>query len=133
MKFVHALTYRALGSIFPLTHSVTRLCKIFAIGATLGYFLLDQFSPKQAVSTNGLLWVFWTFKLSFNADILTFLATLPKNWAKFSSIFRSHCLPPKNSFAVQNLNFAIEKKMRKCCSDQLLHMLRLRHLNFGSW
>ncbi len=27
----------------------------FAIWATLGYFLLNQFLPKQAVSTHGLL------------------------------------------------------------------------------
>jgi len=27
--------------------------------------------------------MFWTFKLNFNEDTLTFLATLSKNWATF--------------------------------------------------
>jgi len=31
----------------------------------------------------------WTFKLSFGVDILTFLATLSKNWANFNQ-FSSH-------------------------------------------
>jgi hypothetical protein len=35
---------------------------IFPIWATLGYFLYNQFSPKQAVSTRGLSEVFQAFK-----------------------------------------------------------------------
>ncbi len=61
----------------------------------LGYFLLNQFSPKQAVSTHGLfegfngglMWMFLAFKLSFDGDILVFLPTLPKirqNFIQFS-------------------------------------------------
>jgi hypothetical protein len=38
--------------------SVTCFGSIFANEATLGYFLLNQFSPKQAVSTHGLLSLF---------------------------------------------------------------------------
>jgi hypothetical protein len=61
----------------------------------LGYFLLNQFSPKQAVSTHGLfegfnsglMWMFLAFKLRFDGDILVFLPTLPKirqNFIQFS-------------------------------------------------
>jgi hypothetical protein len=35
---------------------------------------------------------FQDFKLGIDVDILVFLATFSKNWAKFDSIFWSHCL-----------------------------------------
>ncbi len=46
----------------------------------LGYFVLKQFQPKQALSTNdffvgfesSLMWMFWAFKLSFDVDILEY-------------------------------------------------------------
>jgi hypothetical protein len=31
-----------------------------------------------------LMWVFWAFKLSFDVDILVFLATFSKNFIQFS-------------------------------------------------
>jgi hypothetical protein len=39
-----------------------------------------------------LMWMFWAFKLSFDVDILVFLANFSKNQAKFNSIFWSHCV-----------------------------------------
>jgi hypothetical protein len=53
----------------------------------LGYFLLSQFSPKQAVSTPGLLEsfkssfmsMFWAFSLSFDVDIFVFWLIFHKN------------------------------------------------------
>jgi hypothetical protein len=45
-------------SITTLSTSVTRFGQIFAIWATLGYFLLNHFLPRQAVSTHGLYKVF---------------------------------------------------------------------------
>jgi hypothetical protein len=62
----------------------------------LGYFLHNQFSPKQAVSTYGLfkgfksslMWMFWAFKLSFDVEIsvfwATFFQTLGENCITFS-------------------------------------------------
>jgi hypothetical protein len=35
----------------------------------LGYFLLSQFSPKQLLSTHGLLWVFSGLKSGFDVDL----------------------------------------------------------------
>jgi hypothetical protein len=62
--------------------SVTSLGKF----CPLGYFLLNPFTPKQAVSIHGLfkglkislMWKFWAFKLSFDVDILVFLPLFPK-------------------------------------------------------
>jgi hypothetical protein len=68
----------------------------FAFWDTLGYFLLGQFSPKQAVSTHGLLWtlkdfnfglmlMFWTFKSSFNVDIFwPLFPNIGLNFSQFS-------------------------------------------------
>jgi len=50
------------------------------IGCYLGYFLLNQYLPKQAVSTHvwfggfksSLVWMFRAFKLSFDEDIFVF-------------------------------------------------------------
>jgi hypothetical protein len=59
------------------------------LGRILAFWLLfdNRFSPKQAVSTQGLfegfksslMWMLWAFKLSFDADILVSLATFSKN------------------------------------------------------
>ncbi len=61
-----------------------------------GYFLCYWFSPKQAVSTCGLLqgfksslmWMFWDFKLNFEVDILAFGATFAKKLGKILFSFR---------------------------------------------
>ncbi len=58
----------------------------------LGYFLLSQFSPKQAVSTHGLfegfksglMWMFLAFKLSFDVDILVLFPKIRQNFIQFS-------------------------------------------------
>jgi hypothetical protein len=62
------------------------------LGRILAFRLLsdNRFSPKQAVSTHGLfegfksslMWMFWAFKLSFDADILVSLATFFQNLGK---------------------------------------------------
>jgi hypothetical protein len=59
------------------------------LGRILAFRLLldNRFSTKRAVSTHGLfegfksslMWMFWAFKLSFDADILVFLATFSKH------------------------------------------------------
>jgi hypothetical protein len=57
--------------------------------------LLNQFSPKQAVSTHGLFkafksslgWMFWAFKLSFDVDVLVFWATFLQNLGKILFYF----------------------------------------------
>jgi len=62
-----------------------------------GYFLISQFSPKQAVSFNGLfesfisilIWMFWAFKLSS----FVFLATFPETRLNFIW-FSGHTAPP---------------------------------------
>jgi hypothetical protein len=74
--------------------SVTRLGDILPFRLLFTY----QFSPKKAVSTQGLfkgfksnlMWMFWTFKLIFDVDILDFWATFSKHSAKLYSIFWSH-------------------------------------------
>ncbi len=37
--------------------------------------------------------MFWAFKLSFDANTMAFSVTFSKDWAKFYSIFLSHCFP----------------------------------------
>jgi hypothetical protein len=62
----------------------------------LGNFLHKQFSPKQAVTTQGvcfkssLMRMFWAIKLSFDVDISVFWAAFSKHKGKFYSIFWSH-------------------------------------------
>ncbi len=61
---------------------------------------MNNFSPKQALSTHGmfegfkssLMWMIWAFKLSFGVDILVLLAPFSKKLAKFGSIILSHWL-----------------------------------------
>jgi hypothetical protein len=69
----------------------------FATWATLTYFLLNQFSPNQAVSTQNLLKGFQGFKSGsmkmFCALKLIFWhvsATFSEHWARFYSIIWSH-------------------------------------------
>jgi hypothetical protein len=68
------------------------------IGQNFAHFLLNQFSPNQAVSAHGLLKLFqgfksclmyliWVFKLSFEVNILSCLGYFFQNWAKFHLTF----------------------------------------------
>jgi len=63
--------------------------------------------------------MFWTFKLSFSEDIMTFLATLTlaKNWVTFYSIFWSYCQLQKDQL--------VKKSNTTSCflTDFLVNML----------
>ncbi len=59
------------------------MCPDWAKFRHLGYFLPDQFPPKEEVSTHGLfllfkgfksnlIWMFWAFYLSFDVEALGF-------------------------------------------------------------
>jgi len=73
-------------SIF-VSFSVTRLGE----SSNLGSFLLNQFSPKQAVSNHGLFeglkssLMSWAFKLRVDIYILMFLTTLYKHGRNFNN------------------------------------------------
>jgi len=45
------------------------------------------------------MWMNQAFKLSFDADVLVFLATFSKHWAKCYSVFWSDCLLGTNALA----------------------------------
>jgi hypothetical protein len=51
-----------------IQRSLSRQCDQFATWVTLGYFLLNQFSPKQAVSTHGFLLGILRFQIQFDVS-----------------------------------------------------------------
>jgi hypothetical protein len=78
----------------------------FTIWANLRYFLLSQFSPKQAVSTQGLLQVFLGFKCGLVQMFLTFKLNFSVN------IF-GHFLPKLGTIFI---NFLVALRVKKHCT-----------------